>query len=225
MSTKPNHYQILGIASNVSTAEIKRAYRKLAKQRHPDAKATVEEDAAIDATEEMIAINEAYATLRDSVKRSEYDAKIGLKTIVGSMQKAAYTSMDEDQERAKFLQSTFHPMRSAITKLLSAYPRQLRELSADPYDEQLTADFESYVNKLEDALRYASDSFTKTPTPRSLVGAVQMMRYSIAQAADGLEELRFFCVNYDYNHLTMAENLFRISADLSKQALGLTRGA
>lgn len=225
MSAKRNHYQILGIATNVSAAEIKRAYRRLAKQQHPDAQATSEEEAAINATEQMIAINEAYATLRDSIKRAEYDAKIGLKTIVASMPKRAFSSMDEEQERAKFLQSTFHPLRSAIAKLIAAYPKELRELSADPYDEELTANFESYVNKLEEALRNASDSFTRTPTPRSLQGAVQMMRYSIAQAADGLEELRYFCGNYDYNHLTMAENLFRIAADLSKQALGLTKGS
>jgi hypothetical protein len=51
-----------------------------------------------------------------------------------------------------------------------------------------------------------------------------MMRNAIAQAADGLEELRYFCMNYDYNHLTMAETLFRISRDLTNQSLNLTKG-
>jgi hypothetical protein len=50
-----------------------------------------------------------------------------------------------------------------------------------------------------------------------------MMRYGIAQAADGLEEMRRFCQNYDYDHLTMAENLFRIALDLSRQAQRLAR--
>jgi hypothetical protein len=50
-----------------------------------------------------------------------------------------------------------------------------------------------------------------------------MMRYAIAQAADGLEEMKRFCQNYDYDHLSMAGNLFREYADLSKKALYLSR--
>lgn len=50
-----------------------------------------------------------------------------------------------------------------------------------------------------------------------------MMRYSIAQAVDGLEEARRFCQNYDYNHLHMAGNLFKESNELSRKALQLTK--
>lgn len=224
MPRRKNLYQILGVSANVSSDEIKRAYRKLAKTQHPDAQAQLGTDEHQAATEEMMRINEAYETLIDKAKRAEYDRIIGLDTP-GIKGRAVFTSQDEEHEREKYLHNVFHPSRSGIVRILGSYKKQLRELSADPYDDRLIEQFEEYVDKLEDALRKGSDALTRHPAPRSLNAAVQMMRYSIAQAADGLEELRYFCRNFDYNHLTVAESLFRISSELSKQSLSLTKGS
>jgi molecular chaperone DnaJ len=223
MARKANHYQILGITADVTPAEIKRAYRKLAKTQHPDAQAQVGTDEHSAATEEMMRINEAYETLMDVGKRADYDRRIGLGRGGLKGKQTIYTALDEDAEREKFMRKFFTPCRAAIVRALGHYKKELRELSADPYDDELIERFQQYVDEIEDALRNASETFTRHPAPRSLQPAVQMMRYSIAQAADGMEELRYFCKNYDYNHLTMAENLFRISSDLSRQALGLTK--
>ena len=97
-------------------------------------------------------------------------------------------------------------------------------MSQDIYDQNLLEEFEIYSNEIESVLRNASQTMSKHPAPSSLSAAELMMRYSIAQAADGLEELKRFYMNYDYNHLTMATNLFRESNDLSTQALNLSRG-
>ena len=62
---------------------------------------------------------------------------------------------------------------------------------------------------------------------RRLLGRERTIRpftlRAFAQAADGLEEMRRFCQNYDYDHLSMAGNLFRIAVDLSRQAQRLAR--
>ena len=60
---------MLGVKNNASQQEIKEAYRKLAFQFHPDRN---KDDPA--ASDKMKAINEAYATLSDPVKRREYDS-------------------------------------------------------------------------------------------------------------------------------------------------------
>jgi molecular chaperone DnaJ len=224
MVRKRNHYQILGLETDVTAQEIKRAYRRLAKTQHPDAQASRDSDAHEEATEEMMRLNEAYETLMDKSKRAEYDRRIGLGKLGTGGKRAVFTSFDEDAAREKFLRTVFHPARSAIVRVLGGYKRQLRELSADPYDDALLEKFQQYMEKLEDALRQGSNSLTRSEAPRSLQASVQMMRYAIAQAADGLEELGYFCNNYDYSHLSLAESLFRIATDLLRQALDLSRG-
>jgi DnaJ-class molecular chaperone len=59
-----DHYQTLGIGKNASADEIKKAYRKLASQHHPDKGGD---------TATFQKIQGAYETLSDPAKRSEYD--------------------------------------------------------------------------------------------------------------------------------------------------------
>jgi curved DNA-binding protein CbpA len=67
------YYSLLGIPSAATDAEIKSAYRKLAKQFHPDANPQVT-DAVRRATEEKFKeVQEAYDVLRNSSKRALYD--------------------------------------------------------------------------------------------------------------------------------------------------------
>jgi len=61
------YYELLGV-SPTATAEIKAAYRRLAKYLHPDV------NAAAGAKAKFQAVNEAYAVLSDSKRRADYDA-------------------------------------------------------------------------------------------------------------------------------------------------------
>lgn len=216
-----NFYQMLGVQPEVSFVEIKKAYRKLAKSNHPDLKHTAQSEGELDkATEFMMRLNEAYETLADRGKRAEYDAILGARTRrMGS----ALEPLNEGETRELFLRQIFLPSRTAIVKVLKRYKKELTDLSLDIYDEQLVETFTAYVEDVESTLLKAANSFSSRPTPRSLDAAVQMMRYSIAQASDGLDELKHFCQNYDYDHLHMAQNLFRESTDLSRQALQLSK--
>ncbi len=62
-----DYYKILGVESNADLKTIKMAYRKLARKYHPD----VSEDK--DAEEKFKDVAEAYAALKDTEKRAEYD--------------------------------------------------------------------------------------------------------------------------------------------------------
>lgn len=64
---KRDYYEILGVSRNASQEEIKKAYRRLALQWHPDRNKSPE------AEEKFKEINEAYEVLSDSQKRAAYD--------------------------------------------------------------------------------------------------------------------------------------------------------
>ncbi|HEX3082773.1 MAG TPA: molecular chaperone DnaJ [Candidatus Saccharimonadia bacterium] len=65
MASKRDYYEILGVTKSASAEEIKRAYRKLAMEHHPD------KHGGDDA--KFKEIGEAYETLKDEKKRSAYD--------------------------------------------------------------------------------------------------------------------------------------------------------
>jgi len=63
-----DYYKILGVSRDVSEKEMKRAYRRLARQFHPDVNPDDKR-----AEEKFKEINEAYEVLGDSEKRAKYD--------------------------------------------------------------------------------------------------------------------------------------------------------
>jgi len=66
---KRDYYEVLGVSRDATQEEIKKVYRRLARQYHPDANPDNKEEAA----EKFREITEAYAVLSDPEKRAQYD--------------------------------------------------------------------------------------------------------------------------------------------------------
>lgn len=60
-----NHYEVLDVPKTATPAEIKRAYKRMAKKHHPDRGGDAKQ---------MVLINKAHDTLMDPAKREHYDA-------------------------------------------------------------------------------------------------------------------------------------------------------
>jgi molecular chaperone DnaJ len=67
MAVKRDYYEVLGVSKNATPEDIKKAFRRLAKEHHPDRN---HEDGSAERFKE---INEAYEVLSDEGKRNTYD--------------------------------------------------------------------------------------------------------------------------------------------------------
>jgi molecular chaperone DnaJ len=72
MAERPDYYKTLGVGKNASDEEIKKAYRKLARQYHPDRNQGDKQ-----AEERFKQISQAYDVLSDADKRKAYDRGTG----------------------------------------------------------------------------------------------------------------------------------------------------
>ena len=68
MADKRDYYEVLGVPKNASDADIKKAFRTLAKKYHPDMHPGDKE-----CEEKFKEAQEAYAVLSDAEKRKQYD--------------------------------------------------------------------------------------------------------------------------------------------------------
>ncbi|MGL4392562.1 MAG: molecular chaperone DnaJ [Fusobacteriaceae bacterium] len=73
MATKKDYYEILEISKGASEAEIKKAYRKLAMQYHPDKFSQASDSEKKNSETKFKEINEAYQVLSDPQKKQQYD--------------------------------------------------------------------------------------------------------------------------------------------------------
>src|SRR6187397_3195712 len=68
MATKRDYYEVLGLARSAQLEDIKKAYRKLAVQFHPD-----KNPGSKEAEDRFKEVSEAYEVLSDPQKRQMYD--------------------------------------------------------------------------------------------------------------------------------------------------------
>ncbi|MFA6526900.1 MAG: molecular chaperone DnaJ [Candidatus Babeliales bacterium] len=86
---KRDYYEILGVSKNASADEIKKSYRKLAMQYHPDRNPDNKE-----AEDKFKEAAEAYEVLSDKDKRARYD-QVGHEAFQGGAGARHYQNMDD----------------------------------------------------------------------------------------------------------------------------------
>lgn len=132
--SKKTYYEILGVSKTATQAEIKIAYRKQARQWHPDFHA-MELDGKKHVAEEMIKIiNEAYNVLSDSFQRSSYDLDLsrglGFVSIPDffsqeKKQENSYHSSNDNNKKPGFGNELKDALKSAIVSLKNKEPISL----------------------------------------------------------------------------------------------------
>lgn len=111
-----DYYKILSVSQEASAEEIKRAYRKLALETHPD-----RNPGNVTAEERFKKINEAYGVLSDSAKRSQYDQyrRVGSQPGTGPGKGFGYSQDDifKDLFRGGHTQDIFQEMEKEFSRM------------------------------------------------------------------------------------------------------------
>jgi curved DNA-binding protein CbpA len=107
---EPDYYQILKIPRNAPEKDIKRAYHRLARERHPDKGTTPEETQRLQ--EEFAQISTAYNVLKDKDKRAEYDSRL--------QKEVAKQARGEEEPPVKSAVATAAPTGSAAAPQAAA---------------------------------------------------------------------------------------------------------
>ena len=140
-----NLYKELGLKENATQSEIKSSYRRLVKKHHPDTGG--EKD-------KFLAIQDAWETLSDPLKKKQYDltlfplqqsSNLRNENWEENVNSSKYNSTLKDNEVKNWINNIYNPTNRFITQIIKPLTQEIKELSADPYDEELMGKFCSYI--------------------------------------------------------------------------------
>ncbi len=208
-------YEVLRISSNATEAEIKAAYRELVKRHHPDAGGD---------EEQIISLNAAWELLGDPERRREYDLanqrmvscvneskKRGIRnaraTVAASVAKAQ--SVEADEIRLTWFTKVYHPIDRLLGTVINPFQAQLRQLSADPYDDELMSEFCDYLEKSRKRMERVNSLYRSVPVPNSAQGFALSLYQCFSEVDDALVELDRYTMGYVDSYLHDGKEMLR----------------
>jgi molecular chaperone DnaJ len=226
---QPTHYQTLEVHETASQAEIKRAYRRLAKQFHPDSQT----EAA--SHEDIARINSAYEVIGDPSRRVLYDRErrglSGVSAETSAQQRAKRTadmqelyrrhrqaSQSSETQVDAWLKLVYRPVDRLIAKIMSPLKTEIRKLSADPFDDELMEGFQTYLDQSRTWVEQAKAKFQSMANPASTAGVAADIYHCLGQLEDGIDEMERFTFSYEETYLHTGQELFRIARQLRQDA-------
>jgi len=239
---EPDHYRILEVSPTATQAEIKQAYRRLAKLFHPDRNRSTSNH------EKIAKVNAAYEILGDPHNRRSYDqlriyrtqldgadfaSEAGRSSKKQRQQQAAAaqahyrrqqkTGQQADTDLDQWLKLVYVPVNRTIREILDPLKDEINDLSADPFDDELMRDFQLYLEDCQNWLMQAEKVFRSLPNPASVAGVAEHLFYCLNRVEDGIEQLEYFTANYDEDYLHTGQELFRIAKSLLRDAQAAVR--
>ena len=122
----PNYYKRLGLNRSATREEIKKAYRKLALEFHPDINKNP------DAHERFIEINEAYLILYDVEGRAKYDLEYDLHFTQDQARSSANQQKENTEQDKSQSERTYSRQESVFTdENLNDWSRKARQQGQD----------------------------------------------------------------------------------------------
>jgi molecular chaperone DnaJ len=229
--TEFDPYKTLDIGPKATLAQIKQAYRKLAKQFHPDSQHELAHH------DNITRVNAAYELLKDPHRRQAYDdihfygravGVAGPESAVHRHQRTQETQdiyrqarqarREADSHLEEWIRRVYTPITRALTKIAKQLGPEITALSADPYDDELMDGFLLYLEDCQSVVSKAQTIFRSMPNPSSVAGVAAPLYYCLNHLEDGLTELNWFTQSYEDSYLASGKEMFRKSTSLRREA-------
>ncbi len=196
-----NFYKELGLEKNATKSEIKSSYRSLVKKHHPDAGGE---------KERFLAIQNAWETLNDPIKKEQYDRNFfssnssfdSLKeNWEEKLNSKKYNSSNKDKEVETWIKEIYTPINRLINQIIKPLNNEIKELSADPYDDQLMENFCSYISLSQKKIEKVEKIYNKKLVPKSISNLGLDLYHCFSQVKDALSELDRYTQGYVDDYL------------------------
>ena len=196
-----NLYEELGLRKSATKSEFKSSYRSLVKKHHPDAGGE---------KERFLAIQNAWETLNDPIKKEQYDRNFfssnssfdSLKeNWEEKLNSKKYNSSNKDKEVETWIKEIYTPINRLISQIIKPLNNEIKELSADPYDDQLMENFCSYISLSQKKIEKVEKIYNKKLVPKSISNLGLDLYHCFSQVKDALSELDRYTQGYVDNYL------------------------
>ncbi len=215
-----NYYEELGLEKNATRSEIKSSYRYLVKQHHPDTGGE---------KERFLAIQNAWETLNDPIKKEKYDRKISSSTTSfdslnenweEKINLNKYNSSIKDKEVETWIKDIYTPINRLISQIIKPLNNEIKELSADPYDDQLMENFCTYISLSQKKIEKVVNIYNKRIVPKSISSLGLDLYHCFSQVKDALSELDRYTQGYVDDYLFDGREMIKEAKRIqSKMAL------
>ena len=196
-----NLYKELGLKENATQSEIKSSYRRLVKKHHPDAGG--EKD-------RFLAIQDAWETLNDPFKKEQYDKNLFSlqqssnfrdQNWEDNINTKKYSSKVKDNEVKNWIKNIYSPINRFISQIIKPLSQEIKELSADPYDEELMDNFCKYIALSQKKIEKVDKLYKSISVPSSISSLALDLYHCFSQVKDALSELDKYTQGYVDDYL------------------------
>ena len=216
-----NLYEELGLKKNATRNEIKSSYSSLVKQHHPDAGGE---------KERFLAIQNAWETLNDPIKKEQYDRKIFSSSFSfnslndnweDNFNSKKYNSSIKDKEVQTWIKEIYTPINRLISQIIKPLNNEIKELSADPYDDQLMENFCNYISLSQKKIEKVDKIYNKKLVPKPVSALGLDLYHCFSQVKDALLEFDRYTQGYVDDYLfdgkEMIKEAKRIQSQMSSE--------